>query len=354
MEQEKDLKWEIQDQLRKVPMKAPVKALVWDLLSRVDVKTGVIPADHTPSLTELEESTCLGRSTITTYLRALEETGWVPRVRPSAADSLGRGQRTLYRLAVGSFDLPAVIKHEKHKRKPRKDEAASDSSGDDLVQEMTSSGDDLAKHAETGRESSGDDLPRNGASSGDDLEIGQEMTPARSGDDPNKEPLTEVLSSSVHQGSSSTTDAADSKPKKRQPKPEPKRDDVDQLCTRLAEWIVKNGSKPPKVSATWKREARLLLDTDNRELSKALALIDWCQQDGFWRKNILSMPKFRQKYDQLRLAAVDDWNRNRGNAKSDWRDVSGQDHSAWTKRTDTPDNTPEATGTGWNRKGTTQ
>lgn len=316
MEQAKDLKWEIQDQLRKVPMKAPVKALVWDLLSRVDVKTGVIPAEHTPSLTELEESTCLGRSTITTYLRALEETGWVPRERPSVSDSLGRGQRTLYRLAVGSFDLPSVIKHEKHKRKPRKDEVASGDSGDDLVQELTSSGDDLTKQAETGPESSGDDLPRNGGSSGDEPELVQEMNQASSGDDLNKEPLTEVPSSSVHQGSSSEPAASDPKPKskKRPKKPEPQRDDVDQLCTRLADWIVKNGSKAPKVGESWKREARLLLDTDERELPKALALIDWCQRDSFWRKNILSMPTFREKYDQLRLAALDDWEKSKKRA----------------------------------------
>lgn len=37
----------------------------------------------------------------------------------------------------------------------------------------------------------------------------------------------------------------------------------------------------------------------------------------------------------------------------DWRDVSGQDHSAWTKRNGQQSN-PETTGTGWNRKGTTQ
>jgi hypothetical protein len=208
--QEQELKWRIQDELRKVPMKAPVKTLVWDLLSRARVADAVIPEAHTPSLTELEGSACLGRSTVTTYLRALEATGWVVRERPSIADSLGHGQRTQYRLAVGSFDLPPVIKHEKHTRKPRKDSVVSAGSGADLGQELNHgrSGDDLTRDAETGHESSGDDLPRNGARSGDDLELGQEMTCTRSGDDLNKEPLTEVLSSSVHQGSSLAPDGA--------------------------------------------------------------------------------------------------------------------------------------------------
>ena len=205
MGQEQELKWKIQDELRKVRMKTPVKALMWDLLSRVDPKTGIIPARHTPSLTDLEGSTCLGRSTLTTYLRALEATGWVARERPSAADSLGHGQRTLYRLAIGSLDLPKVLRHEKHKRKPRKDAAGG--SGDGLGQEMNQRvpGDDLAKGVETGRDSSGDDLPANATRSGDDLELGQEMTSTRSGDDLNKEPPTGVPYSSVHQDSSPPT-----------------------------------------------------------------------------------------------------------------------------------------------------
>ena len=81
------------------------------------------------------------------------------------------------------------------------------------------------------------------------------------------------------------------------------RDDIEQLCTHLAEWIFTNGSKRPAITNAWRTEARLLLDKDERELATAIRLIDWCQADPFWRGNILSMPKFRSKYDQLRLAA---------------------------------------------------
>jgi hypothetical protein len=316
--QEQELKWRIQDELRKVPMKAPVKALVWDLLSRARVADAVIPETHTPSLTELEGSACLGRSTVTTYLRALEATGWVVRERPSIADSLGHGQRTQYRLAVGSFDLPPVIKHEKHTRKPRKDSVISAGSGADLGQELNQgrSGDDPTRDVETGHDSSGADLPRKGDRSGDDLGLGQEMTSTRSGDDLNKELPTGVLSSSVHQDSSSAADAADEeKPKteskKRAKKREPQRDDVDQLCTRLADHIEKNTGERPRISEDWKKSARLLLDTDKRELDKALSLIDWCQNDGFWHTNILSMPTFRKQYLQLRTKAVAEWEKSK-------------------------------------------
>lgn len=328
-----DLKWDIQDELRKVPMKTPAKALMWDLLSRARAKDAVIPEDHTPSLTELEGSTNLGRSTVTTYLRALVATGWVVRNSPSTAESLGHGQRTLYRLAVGSFDLPPVLKHEKHKRKPRKD-SASGSSGADLGQEMNQDGpgDDLAKPVETGLDSSGDDLVGNAARSGDDLVVGQEMNQPRSGDDLNKEPLTEVLSSSVHQGSSSAPDPAP-KPKKRAKKPELQRDDVDELCSLLTKWVAENGFDIPADDTEWRREARLMLDKDGREFAKALALIDWCQQDMFWRKNIQSMGKFREQYNRLRLDALDAWEKTRGTRGiTDSRSVSNDDERTdWIK-----------------------
>lgn len=89
----------------------------------------------------------------------------------------------------------------------------------------------------------------------------------------------------------------------------PPRADVDELCQRLVDWIVRNGSKPPTVTRRWRESARLLLDADQRPLDKALALIDWCQRDDFWRANIRSMPKFREKYDQLRLRANSEWQR---------------------------------------------
>ncbi len=81
------------------------------------------------------------------------------------------------------------------------------------------------------------------------------------------------------------------------------RDDVDSLCSHLAQRIIGNGNKPPTITQAWKRAARLLLDRDNRDEAEAHRLIDWCQADSFWMSNILSMPKFREKYDQLRLRA---------------------------------------------------
>lgn len=90
----------------------------------------------------------------------------------------------------------------------------------------------------------------------------------------------------------------------------PLRADVEQLCAHLAERIEGNGSKRPKVTVKWRHAARLMIDKDGRTAEQVTRAIDWCQSDDFWRSNILSMPKLREKYDQLRLAA------QRGNARA--------------------------------------
>jgi hypothetical protein len=81
------------------------------------------------------------------------------------------------------------------------------------------------------------------------------------------------------------------------------RDDIELICSTLADAIAANGSKRPNITKRWRTEARLLLDKDGRTVDQVLTAIAWCQNDTFWRANVLSMPKLREKYDQLRLAA---------------------------------------------------
>lgn len=84
---------------------------------------------------------------------------------------------------------------------------------------------------------------------------------------------------------------------------EPARLDVERVCQHLADWIEKNGSKRPKITKRWRDAARLMLDADGRTVDQVLKAIDWCQDHEFWRANILSMPKLREQYEQLRLQA---------------------------------------------------
>lgn len=91
---------------------------------------------------------------------------------------------------------------------------------------------------------------------------------------------------------------------KSKPTSEPPRGDVERLCRRLADRIEANGSKRPNIGKRWHDAARLLIDNDGRTEQQVMAAIDWSQANEFWHRNILSMPKLREKYDQLRLAAL--------------------------------------------------
>lgn len=80
------------------------------------------------------------------------------------------------------------------------------------------------------------------------------------------------------------------------------REDVERLCRHLADRIEANGSRRPAIGKRWRDAARLLIDKDGRTEAQVMTAIDWCQQDEFWHRNILSMPKLREHYDRLRLA----------------------------------------------------
>lgn len=81
------------------------------------------------------------------------------------------------------------------------------------------------------------------------------------------------------------------------------RDDAMRICVHLADRIEANGTDRPEISRGWLNDARLMLDKDNRTEQQVHAAIDWCQDDGFWRINILSMAKLRGHYSRLRLEA---------------------------------------------------
>jgi hypothetical protein len=85
---------------------------------------------------------------------------------------------------------------------------------------------------------------------------------------------------------------------------EPTRIDVEQACTLLADLIEKNGAKRPTVTKAWRDAARLMIDRDKVALTDILGAINWSQNDDFWRANILSMPKLRKQYEQLRLRSL--------------------------------------------------
>jgi hypothetical protein len=54
-----------------------------------------------------------------------------------------------------------------------------------------------------------------------------------------------------------------------------------------------------------------MLDIDHRTEAEIDKAIDWCQRGEsdrarFWRPNVMSMPKLRAKFDQMRLQAAEE------------------------------------------------
>lgn len=81
------------------------------------------------------------------------------------------------------------------------------------------------------------------------------------------------------------------------------RPEITHLLDFLDKHIEANGSRKPQRTKRNIDAARLLLDKDGRTVEQIEAAITWCQTNEFWRANVLSMAKLREKYDQLRLAA---------------------------------------------------
>lgn len=73
---------------------------------------------------------------------------------------------------------------------------------------------------------------------------------------------------------------------------------------RLAEYLLKeiviNNPKHKKPNIQeWARHIDLMIRKDNRTSGEIREVIDWSQSDSFWKGNILSTAKLREKYDQL-------------------------------------------------------
>lgn len=82
--------------------------------------------------------------------------------------------------------------------------------------------------------------------------------------------------------------------------------DVHSACNLLADLIAENGSKRPAVTNKWLSDMERLHRIDDRSWEQIDKAIQWCQNNDFWKANIMSPAKLRKQYDQLRLAAQRD------------------------------------------------
>ena len=79
------------------------------------------------------------------------------------------------------------------------------------------------------------------------------------------------------------------------------RPDVDAVCDAMAASVQRRTGRAPRVTAAWRTQARLMIDRDGRTVDEITRIIDWVEGNDFWRANVLSLPKLRQKFDTLRL-----------------------------------------------------
>jgi phage replication O-like protein O len=87
------------------------------------------------------------------------------------------------------------------------------------------------------------------------------------------------------------------------------------LPCKLIEMMLINNpqAKIPENLNAWVNEARLLLEKDKRTPEDIMKVIEFCQSDSFWKANILSMGKVREKFDQLYLKMKSSGGKYHGN-----------------------------------------
>lgn len=81
------------------------------------------------------------------------------------------------------------------------------------------------------------------------------------------------------------------------------RPDVEAICAHMADSVADRTGRRPRITKKWRDAARLMIDRDGRTPDQVHAAIDWVARSEFWRSNILSVPKLREKWDTLKLQA---------------------------------------------------
>ena len=271
-------KWEINKAVRTSGLPAPSRLIILVLSDLADVDTGIVPDSRTPSLRELAEWTGLDKSTVTRHLDALDASGWVVRTRPAVEVARREHVKTTYRIGMPLGALCTMPEGPNETGMVHSATSQTGHVGNSMVHSATA----MVQSA-----------PSHGA------ENNQGMVQSATVPYTDNETTTKDTSTSENDRTSEPK-----RPRRSKPKQPTDRPDVERLCDHLADRIEANGSTRPNIGKKWRDAARLMLDNDGRTEEQVHKAIDWCQSDEFWRGNILSMPKLRQQYEQLRLRAM--------------------------------------------------
>jgi hypothetical protein len=83
---------------------------------------------------------------------------------------------------------------------------------------------------------------------------------------------------------------------------EPSRPDIEQVISSFSQLLEANDVKH-KPGKSWHGAARLLIDKDGYTPEQIIFVARFATTDPFWRSNILSLPKLRDKFEQLKIKA---------------------------------------------------
>ena len=90
----------------------------------------------------------------------------------------------------------------------------------------------------------------------------------------------------------------------------------------------------------WADAFRLLHERDGHSWEEINAMVDWCQADSFWKSNILSGDKLREKWDQLAAkkanGSVDGYDVRYGRARLPSPEEYEQEDDPFGERTPKP------------------
>ncbi|MEK3996715.1 hypothetical protein MKY29_18535 [Psychrobacillus sp. FSL K6-2365] len=96
-----------------------------------------------------------------------------------------------------------------------------------------------------------------------------------------------------------------------------------QLSNRLYQKILSHhpAFKKPNLQK-WSNEMRLMMERDERTEKQIIYVIDWCQDNNFWKTIILSISKLRNKFDQLVIQIKAEHKKNEPVKKPEYGEVN--------------------------------
>jgi hypothetical protein len=113
---------------------------------------------------------------------------------------------------------------------------------------------------------------------------------------------TELLQQNASKRLAKTETETETETETRTTSPDAPRPDVEAVIDYFSKQLTNNDVKHTTTPA-WKNAARLLIDKDGYTTEQINYVTKYATTDEFWKTNILSLPKLREKFEQLKLKA---------------------------------------------------